>query len=117
VNASRLPRRCHTSNFSDDRDAANLVFDRWNEALAQRATILRTSPRGQEIFREWIDEGFQKEVDDAWKPEKQQEIRQLIESMQAASAERERPRESGSARRGGRAPCVEDRPQASAPSA
>jgi len=65
VNASRLPRRCHTSNFSDGRDAANLVFDRWNEALAQRATILRTSLRGQEIFREWIDEGFQKEVDDA----------------------------------------------------
>jgi hypothetical protein len=79
------------ANFRADRERANLVFDSWNEALAQRARILRSYLRGQDIHREWIDKAFQMEVDAGWSEEKEQEIRQLIESIQAAPAERERP--------------------------
>lgn len=79
------------AEFSGESEQANVVFDRWNAMLAEHATILRTFLQRREgIVREWIDEGFQKELDDGWTEEKEEEIRRLIESMSAASAERER---------------------------
>ena len=43
-------------------------------------TYLRGEP---DIFREWIDEGYQRELDEGWTEEKQEETRQLIESIKA----------------------------------
>jgi hypothetical protein len=77
--------------FLGDRERAGVGFDRWNEALEERATILRTYLQGEEgILREWIDEGFQKEIEEGWTEEKAEETRQLLDSIRAASAERER---------------------------
>jgi hypothetical protein len=74
-----------------DRGRAEIAFERWNETLEERATILRTYLQGEEgILREWIDEGFRKEIEEGWTEEKAEQTRQLIESIQAASAERER---------------------------
>ena len=77
--------------FLGDSERAQIAFDRWNETLEERATVLRTYVQGEDgILREWIDEGFRKEVEEGWTEEKAEETRQLIESIKSDSAERER---------------------------
>jgi hypothetical protein len=77
--------------FLGDRERAQIAFDRWNQALEERATILRTYLQGEEgILREWIDERFRNEIDEEWTEEKAEQTRQLLASIKAASAERER---------------------------
>jgi hypothetical protein len=78
--------------FVGEGERADLVFDRWIEALAERSTVLRTFLRGQpDVFREWTDEGFQKELEEGWTEEKQEELRQRIE---AGPADRDQPARS-----------------------
>jgi len=72
---------------SGDRERAGVAFGRWNEALAQRARILRKYLHGEDIHREWIEEGFQKELDiGLWSDE--EAARPLIDASRGASAER-----------------------------
>jgi hypothetical protein len=46
IDADRPATLSAGAGFTGDRERAGVAFDRWNEALAQRATILRTFLRG-----------------------------------------------------------------------
>jgi len=89
VDSGRPATVITTLGFSGDRERAVAAFERWSEALARQGRILRTHLHGSDIHREWIDEGFQKELEQGlWSDE--EATRQVIESSRAASGGRTR---------------------------
>ena len=90
VDADRPATLSAGAGFTGDGERASAAFERWNDALAERASILRTFLRGEDVLREWIDDAVQQELDERWSGKDEQEIRRLIESGTAASAERKR---------------------------